>query len=94
MKEVIASYYCRLALLLCQQARQLYEDSEPEKAAKFCRFISTLCASNNYDQCKAESKLCLKAAEKAMSPTEAKDAKAICEQARKICPKSFSLRGS
>ena len=94
VEKIAASYYCRLALLLCQQARYLHESSEPEKAAKFCRLISTLCATNDYEQCKEESKLCLKVAEKCISPTEVTDAKSICEMARKVCPKSFNLRGS
>ena len=93
VEQLLGSYYCRLALLLCQQARENLYSGSPKKASELCRFISTLCARNVYAPCHGESKLCSQVAEKCLSGDGLEEAKRICERARKLCPKSFNVYG-
>jgi len=91
--QLLGSYYCRLALLLCQQARENLYSGSPEKASELCRFISTLCAKNGYEQCRMESQLCFQVSEKCRRVETLEEAKRLCERARRLCPKSFSAYG-
>ncbi|RLI05565.1 hypothetical protein DRO26_01815 [Candidatus Bathyarchaeota archaeon] len=93
LERTVAPFYCRLALTLCQRARELlYDDSKHSKASEICKFISTLCSKNNYDQCLEESKLCAKVSELCLYPEKLSEARSLCEKARKLCPKSFTVR--
>ncbi|MHC1586144.1 MAG: hypothetical protein ACXQTV_01200 [Candidatus Hecatellaceae archaeon] len=91
-ERLLGSYYCRLALILCQQAREYLYAGKREEAAKLCKFISTLCVKNGYPLCVKESGLCAQASEKCLAGS-LEEAKSICEQARRICPKSFNVYG-
>lgn len=93
MEQLLGSYYCRLALLLCQQARENLYSGSSEKASELCRFISTLCVKNTYTPCRGESELCFQVAEKCLVEEGLEEAKRICELARKRCPKSFNAYG-
>lgn len=94
MDQLLGSYYCRLALLLCQQARENLYSGSPKKASQLCKFISTLCLKNCYAPCQSESELCANVAEKCVQGDGGlEEAKRICELARKLCPKSFSAYG-
>jgi len=95
LEQTVAPFYCRLALVLCQHARELlYDDKKYAKASEICKFISTLCSKNNCELCLEESKLCSKVAELCVSPEKIGEARRLCEKARKLCPKSFSIKGS
>ncbi|RLI30037.1 MAG: hypothetical protein DRO46_01340 [Candidatus Hecatellales archaeon] len=91
-EQLLGSYYCRLALLLCQHAREHLYSGNCEEASKLCKLISTLCLKNGYPQCLEESKLCLQAS-KHCKAGKLEEAKSVCEIARKLCPKSFNIYG-
>jgi len=90
--QLLGSYYCRLALLLCQQAREHLNAGNLEEASRLCKFISTLCAKNNYPLCREESQLCSAVASYCQQGN-LEEARRICDKARRICPKSFNVYG-
>ncbi len=93
LDATLTPFYCRLALTLCQHARELlYDDRKYQSASNICKFISTLCRRNGYPQCVEESKLCEKVSELCRSPEKVNEARRICEVARRRCPKSFSIK--
>ncbi len=95
LEGTIAPFYCRLALMLCQHARELlYDDKKYAYASEICKFISTLCSKNNGEQCIEESTLCAKVSELCVSPEKLGEARKLCEKARKLCPKSFTVKAS
>jgi hypothetical protein len=95
LEQTVAPFYCRLALVLCQHARELlYDDRKHMNAAPICKFISTLCSKNNCELCLEESNLCSKVAELCASPEKLSEARRLCDKARRLCPKSFSVKGS
>ncbi|WP_309491879.1 hypothetical protein [Candidatus Hecatella orcuttiae] len=93
--QVVVPYYCKLALLLCQQARELlYSGLDLQSASKLCSFISTLCVKNGCSICKEESQLCSKVSETCVLEGGEREAKNLCDVARRLCPKGFSIHGS
>ena len=93
--QVIRPFYCRLALILCQQARELLYDYESSGyASQICSFISTLCKMNNCQQCWDESTLCSRVSVICTESGKLKEARELCEKARRLCPKSFTVNAS
>ena len=93
--QVLTPFYCRLALLLCQQSRELiYGGANTQYASEICKFISTLCKTNNCKQCTEESTMCLKVSENCVESGKLKEAQILCEKARELCPKSFTINAS
>jgi len=95
LDQVIAPYYCKLALLLCQQARELlYENTTCDQASGLCRLISTLCIRNDCDDCREESHICETVSEKCLQSESLGEARELCDRARRACPKGFSVHAS
>ncbi|MGP3703620.1 MAG: hypothetical protein ACKD6N_07635 [Candidatus Bathyarchaeota archaeon] len=93
LDATLAPFYCRLALTLCQHARELlYDDRKYQSASNICKFISTLCGRSCFSQCVEESKLCGEVSELCGSSEKVNEARRICEVARRRCPKSFSIK--
>jgi hypothetical protein len=95
LEQVVEPYYCRLALMLCQQAREmLYGGVGCDDASELCKFISTLCVKNSYSQCQEESRICENVSKKCLHAESVEEAKELCDIARRACPRSFSINGS
>ena len=93
--QVLTPFYCRLALLLCQQSRELiYGGANNQYASEICRFISTLCKTNNCTQCAEESTMCLQVSKNCVESGKLKEAQILCERARGVCPKSRTINAS
>ncbi len=95
VKQIVTPYYCRLALMLCQQARSmLLDEAAGSQASKVCGFVSTLCVENNCDDCIKESDLCSSVAAYCLDKSERDAAREACNAARRLCPKSYLIDGS
>jgi len=93
LEKLLASHYCQLALQLCQRARILRVQKHYQEAAEICSFVSTLCVENEDESCTREAKLCASSA-KQLTDGHYSEAEKTCVEARRICPKSYALRGS
>ena len=91
--KLLSSYYCQLALQLCQEARILRDEKRFQEAAELCSFVSTLCMGNGDESCTHEAKLCASSA-KHLKSKNYLQAEKICMEAKNICPTNYSLRGS
>ena len=91
--QILREYYCRVALLLCRYARDMLENNDFEGASKLCAFISTLCERCGFEGCLLESKLCGSVSKLCLDPERRREAIDLCDEARKVCPRSLSIYG-
>ncbi len=95
--KVIGPFYCQTALRLCLEARQLCEKGECRKVAEICSYVSTLCAENGFETCSFESSICGKVAnycQAGRASEDCKNARAHCDEAKKLCPQNNMVNGA
>jgi len=95
--EIVAPYYCQIALRLCGQARQLCEAKMCAQRADICQFVSTLCKEKGFSTCSDESNICEKTAtlckETRAGSDECLEADKLCTEAKRLCPRNYDIQG-